>query len=330
MSSTVTNSGDDEASYKPVNPQANYFHSLLSRAVSALRPYAPQLIPLLICAIFIPFVILVSISAGWFVWTSLSVSWEISLHLQYGDGTSPYAQFELPRLIPQQKYDISVGINVPITDANLALGNFMTSLRLETLSNKTVAHVRRAAIATAPSYSLPFFLKSRSTNIKVPLLQSFSSSASQLVGSVEVGRRDHWRTVGTGEGRELSVISASLRGLAVPHGIRGLAIRFPLTASIVAAGLFFVILSTMLAGCILPLVVPQRDDVETFAKYEPTWRNQRKSIRSSSVTRRASRSGTRSTEREVKSEPDDIKIEESESSDSPTLRRRLSRPKLDT
>ncbi|KAF9056518.1 putative adipose-regulatory protein-domain-containing protein [Panaeolus papilionaceus] len=306
-----------------VKPRTNFIHSLVSTGIATIRPYAPQLIPFLICTIFIPFVVLLSISAGWFVWNSLSVSWEIPLHLQYGDGTPPYAHFELPWIIPHQRYDVSVCLNVPITESNLALGNFMASLSLETLSNKTVAQVRRAAIATPRPHSLPFFSNKKNTEIKVSLLNSFTPTTSQLVGRVEIGRRDHWRTLGTGEGRELSVISASLRGLAVPHGIRGLAIQFPLTASIIASGLFFVILSTILGGCILPLVIPKHpNNSHTLAKWEP--RKQREPDYDISTPRE------RSTEREIKTETDEIKTEESELSDPPTLRKRPSRPYLDT
>jgi len=52
------------------------------------------------------------------------------------------------------------------------------------------------------------------------MLESFEADSSSLSARVEIGRRDDWKLLGTGQGRELSVISASLRGLAVPHGIR--------------------------------------------------------------------------------------------------------------
>jgi hypothetical protein len=41
-----------------------------------------------------------------------------------------------------------------------------------------------------------------------------------MVAAVEIGRRDGWTTLGLGHGREVSIVSASLIGLAVPHGIR--------------------------------------------------------------------------------------------------------------
>lgn len=58
--------------------------SVLGAVLSAVRPFAPKLIPILIFALFIPLVLLLSASAGWFVWSSLSASWEVPLYLQYG------------------------------------------------------------------------------------------------------------------------------------------------------------------------------------------------------------------------------------------------------
>lgn len=58
--------------------------SLVSRFFSALRPWAPQIIPLLVCTLFIPFLVFLSASAGWIVWRSVAVAWEAPLYLQYG------------------------------------------------------------------------------------------------------------------------------------------------------------------------------------------------------------------------------------------------------
>ena len=64
------------------------------------------------------------------------------------------------------------------------------------------------------------FPKPLTSEISVPMLESFIPSKANLDVAVEIGRRDGWRTLGTGQGREVSVHSASLRGLAVPHGVR--------------------------------------------------------------------------------------------------------------
>lgn len=54
----------------------------------------------------------------------------------------------------------------------------------------------------------------------MPMLESFESDSSTLFARVEIGRHDSWKLLDAGQGRELSVISASLHGHAVPHGIR--------------------------------------------------------------------------------------------------------------
>jgi uncharacterized membrane protein len=80
---------------------------------------------------------------------------------------------------------------------------------------------------------------------------------------VELGRRDGWRALGNGEGRELSVFSASLRGTVKRHGIRGLVTRFPITFAIVSSATFLVISLLVLAACILPAIqwrFPSEDD----------------------------------------------------------------------
>lgn len=58
--------------------------SVLGAVLSAVRPFAPRLVLLIVCALFIPLVLLLSASAGWFVWSNLSASWEVPLYLQYG------------------------------------------------------------------------------------------------------------------------------------------------------------------------------------------------------------------------------------------------------
>lgn len=60
----------------------------------------------------------------------------------YSDG-APHAWVDLRNLSPYQPYDVSLQVVVPATEANYALGNFMTTLSINTLSNKTIASVRR-------------------------------------------------------------------------------------------------------------------------------------------------------------------------------------------
>lgn len=58
--------------------------AILTTFLSSLRPYAPKLVPLVIFSSFIPITIFLSTCAGLAVWSSLSVSWETPLYLQYG------------------------------------------------------------------------------------------------------------------------------------------------------------------------------------------------------------------------------------------------------
>ncbi|KDR85345.1 hypothetical protein GALMADRAFT_52054 [Galerina marginata CBS 339.88] len=239
------------------------FIALCLGILSAIRPFAPRLVPALVCSLFIPLVLLLSASAGWVVWSSLSVSWQVPLYLQFGDGISPYAFVSLPTLVPQQRYDISVDLVLPYTESNLLLGNFMASLTLSTLSNRTLAHVRRPAIIPPPKPRI-FSWNPTSANVKVPLIESFLASKSNLAANVQIGRGDGWTTLGLGQGREVNVIAASLRGLAVPHGIRGLAMRFPLFSALASAGIFLIILSAILGTCVLPLLLPPQEDNDEF------------------------------------------------------------------
>lgn len=304
------------------------FNSLIyfiSTAISIIRPYAPKIIPLLVFSLFIPVIITCSISAGWVVWSNLLASWEVPLYLQYGDGIPPYAYVALPKLNFRQRHDISVDLLVPFTSSNLLLGNFMTSLTLTTSSNKTLAHVRRPAIALPTASFFP--LKPKRAHIKVPLLESFETGSSGLFARVEIGRQDHWKLLGAGQGRELSVISASLHGLAVPHGIRGLAVRFPLLAAITSAIIFLLILSLIIGLCLVPLLLrtTSQDTIEVKTETNgalSTSDSQPIRGRQSRPRRRSRSSRTASSERT--SIPSEAPLTSVESTTK--LRRRSSKP----
>ncbi|TRM66408.1 hypothetical protein BD626DRAFT_487688, partial [Schizophyllum amplum] len=92
--------------------------SLISSGIETLRPFSPQLIPLLVCTLLIPLIAFFSVIAGVLVWNSLAVGWETPLYLQYGDGVQPYAQASLPPLVTSQPYDISVHLVVPASDSD--------------------------------------------------------------------------------------------------------------------------------------------------------------------------------------------------------------------
>jgi hypothetical protein len=56
--------------------------------------------------------------------------------------------------------------------------------------------------------------------ITIPLLQSYAPSTGTVVAKLNLGRQDNWKNLGTGEGRELSVLSATLTGTLRHEGIR--------------------------------------------------------------------------------------------------------------
>ncbi|KAI0076234.1 hypothetical protein K474DRAFT_1645251 [Panus rudis PR-1116 ss-1] len=229
---------------------------ILNTAVRLIKPFAPQLIPLAVFSLAIPIIGFLSISAGWFVWRSIAVGWEIPLYLQYGDGLPPYAKIALPPIAVQQPYDISLHLVVPATESNYALGNFMATLTLSTPSNTTLSSVRRPAIVLPSSSLIPFSsaYQQGTTSLDIPLLTSYQPKVSSVNAYVELGRSDFWKSIGKGEGREISVSSALLRGVVVHKGIRGLITRFPLLTALISSGTFFFISFIVLASCLLPAI----------------------------------------------------------------------------
>lgn len=57
-------------------------------------------------------------------------------------------------------------------------------------------------------------------NLDIFLLASFVPSTSKVNARLELGRRDEWRRIGRGEARELSVVTASLKGTVLYKGVR--------------------------------------------------------------------------------------------------------------
>lgn len=139
---------------------------LLSLGLRWVKPFSPQLIPLAVAFLLFPVLVFFSFSAGFYVWKNVAVGWQAPVYLQYGyaseyrlpdimtsypstrEGLMPYAAVTLPHLVVQQPYDVSLQLLVPASDANIALGNFMTALTLSTPSNKTLASVRRSVSIT--------------------------------------------------------------------------------------------------------------------------------------------------------------------------------------
>lgn len=268
-SSTPTAKVEPEDS-KSFSYEEHEEYSWLENAVSSairfimnlFRPVAPQLIPLFVCLALIPVIILFSLFSGWYVWKNVAVGWESPLYLQYGDGTSPYAEISLPSLAPSQPYDISMHLVIPASEANFALGNFMTTLTLSTPSNRTLTSIRKPAIVLPPTKS-QVWPSPKLVKLDILFLESHAPGVSRVIARVELGRKDGWKALGNGEGRELSVFSASLKGIVKRHGIRGLVTRFPITFAIVSSATFLVISLFVLAACILPAIqwrFPSEDD----------------------------------------------------------------------
>jgi len=51
-------------------------------------------------------------------------------------------------------------------------------------------------------------------------MDNFVTGANMVIAKLDLGRRDGWKGIGRGEGRELSVYSATLRGTLKHRGVR--------------------------------------------------------------------------------------------------------------
>lgn len=320
----------------------------LSSGLRFVRPYAPQLVPLAVFVCAIPALLFFSISSGWFVWRSMAVGWEVPLYLQYGDGGSPYASVTLPPLVSRQAYDISLHLQVPASPSNLELGNFMASVVITTASNQTVAESRKPGLVLPKSSSPLSFVWSKPgvIDLALPMLSNVELGKSGSSAQIEIGRRDQWRTVKTGEGRELSVSSAMLRGVVVHQGLRGLLTRFPLVTSMLAAATFFFVSFVVLASCVLPAVEwqfheePQPLEPVAYEKPRRMRRRPRDESRSAqthkAVRKRSQSLGSSSRtsfsatqqpgSEEIKTEDISVEIPPSESTPLRRRRSRLSQP----
>ncbi|KAI0068313.1 hypothetical protein BV25DRAFT_1778244, partial [Artomyces pyxidatus] len=219
---------------------------------AGLRPIAPQLIPLVVLLLAAPVLLVPALFSGLYVWNSGAVGWEAPLSLQYGDGISPYAEVIIASLSSEQPYDIFLHLVVPATESNYALGNFMASMTLTGPSNRTLASVRHPAIVLPPS---PYqWTTPKTAELHIPLMSAYVTGANRVVARVELGRRDHWKSIGLGQGRELSVLSASIEGVVRYQGIRGIVSRYPFISAVVATMTFFTVSLLILAACLLPAI----------------------------------------------------------------------------
>ncbi|SRR5713226_87112 len=114
--------------------------------------------------------------------------------------------------------------------------------------------------------------------LTIPLLSRYVSGVSRIVARVELGRQDGWKSIGSGEGKELSVLTAFIKGNVRPRGIRsvfsfslrtmmcslvscrGIISRYPVLSGVVASGVFLAVSFTILAICLIPSLGWRYDD----------------------------------------------------------------------
>ncbi|KDQ07883.1 hypothetical protein BOTBODRAFT_59713 [Botryobasidium botryosum FD-172 SS1] len=198
--------------------------------------------------LLVPPLFLFSFSASLLLWKWVPGGWSEAVLLQYGDidAAMPYADFLLPSMPLRQPYDISLHLVLPTTESNYALGNFMTTIHLFSSKNETLATSRIPSILPPrTSSSLSLFSKPTFIPLQIPLVRSFSAPTSYpLRARIEIGRKDGWRSLGSGEGRELHVYSAELRGVVKLQGVWALISNHPIIATFLTTALFFMASTT--------------------------------------------------------------------------------------
>src|SRR5712691_6987679 len=129
------------------------------------------------------------------------------------------------------------------------------------------------------------------TTLKIPLLSSYVSGASDVVARIELGRQDGWKSIGSGEGKELSVLTAFINGRVRPQGVRlvppfplltnehrsvscrGVVSRFPFLSGIVASAAFLAVSVFVLSVCRVPALRWQYGSGPTVPKAVPSARS---------------------------------------------------------
>ncbi|KAF8332342.1 uncharacterized protein EI90DRAFT_849271 [Cantharellus anzutake] len=121
----------------------------------------------------------------------------------------------------------------------------MTSLTIKTPTNVTLASASRPSIIFPPRvYLSPLVfsgLRSRTTHV-VELLKEFSATsyASSLRAFVTIGRNDAWRGIGAGQGRELVVADAFIKGVPRLRGIKAFFARHTFILLCITTTTFFI------------------------------------------------------------------------------------------
>jgi hypothetical protein len=78
----------------------------------------------------------------------------------------------------------------------------------------------QAIVVPGALYSLTNLLQPGTSKLNVPLIDKFVTDTDLVKANIDLGRSDGWKGIGRGEGRELSVYSATLRGTLRHRGVR--------------------------------------------------------------------------------------------------------------
>ena len=78
----------------------------------------------------------------------------------------------------------------------------------------------QAIVVPGTLYSLTHLLQPGTSKLNVPLMGDFIAGTNLVKAKIDLGRTDGWKGIGRGEGRELSVYSATLRGTLRHRGVR--------------------------------------------------------------------------------------------------------------
>ncbi|KAG8753120.1 hypothetical protein FRC14_006412 [Serendipita sp. 396] len=259
MSTTVTKVGLPDEKEPQQDEEVSLIERILRTVVDVSLHYLPQLA---IIAISVPLIIIVSLIAGLIVRNSVPQPWERRVFFQYGESPIPIAHFQLPPLVADQAYDISVHLTVPHTDISVSLGNFMTYLNVTTPSNKTLIAARKPAaiLPKAPKGPIRRLLSLSSSgyvDVTISILPDWiPGTSSPLFATLEVGRRDSWKSLGSGEGREVTILEAFVRGSVQLHGTRRLVSKYPNVAGVLSSVSFFVTAALGLVLCFYRFSAP--------------------------------------------------------------------------
>lgn len=78
----------------------------------------------------------------------------------------------------------------------------------------------QAIVVPGALYSVTRLLQPGTSKLNVPLIDNFVTGTNPVKAKIDLGRVDGWKGIGRGEGRELSVYSATLRGALRHRGVR--------------------------------------------------------------------------------------------------------------